>query len=504
VILLLAAALAADPTESRRHDGADVEPGPAPVASGFSFLGWLQVRGAATDVVTTNALLDGQIVGTLGGTNETTTQERPLALYSEQRLSAFLSYRPPVADGRLGLTAGFEIDFGFGDSSYATGGNRGGGFGADQVNLQTRRLHLDARAIQRPRHTLDLRLGLQMVTDGVRDPNTARREDLFGTGGGLALWGSEATGLTAYGVVRDASGVRLRYKAGAYTLWEFASGQVDDVTLYQADVELLPSWATYLGAHAWYLNDSSGGTQGPLGIGPTSALSELQGGPKLTYSDGAGNEAEEVNADVVWVGVDGGYNHDLGKGRFGVTGAVFSNLGRMTVPGVGWVGVQGVMAKAGFRARIAPGRGSLLRLDGLFVSGDNPATKPYDGLLTGNAWGVVGALHGGHGAVLLFPDVNAINRQAAVVYDVSNQGRGLLSGVVGLGYDVVPNRVNVSTTFAAASDVRRELMGVEINGRLEAEPLPFLTVGVTAAGVLASPLPQSPWTVLADLSWVVF
>lgn len=497
-------AFAVDPTEARKNDHEAVEPTPPPVGSGFSFLGVTQMRMVVTDVVTTNPLLDGQIIGKLGGTNGTTTQGAPLAWYSEQRVNGFLSYRPPVVDGRIGLTAAFEIDFGFGDDSYGARGNAGGGFGADQVNLQTRRLHMDIRAVDKPHHTLDLRLGLQFVSDGVRDPAVARRDDLFRTGGGLRFFGSEATGLTAYGTVRDAGGVRLRYKVGAYTLWEFKAAEVDDVTLYQVDAEVLPTWNTRVGVHGWYLNDSSGGTAGNLGRGPTSQLSELQGGPRLTYTDGAGNPAAEVNADVGWVGVDGGLNHDLGKGRLGVNGSFFANLGRITVPRRGWVGVSGFMADAEARYHYGAGRGSIVRLAGLYTSGDDPSTPAYTGVLTANSWGVVGAVYGSHGTYLLFPDISAINRQSSIAYDISNGGAGLITGQAGVGWDAIPNRLNVAVNGAVAANARAEYVGSEVNLRLEAEPIPFLKVGLTGALAFSDLFPVSPFTVFTDLEWVAF
>ncbi len=506
-------AWAVDPTEARRNDHEAVEPSPPPPTSGFSFLGVTQMRTVLTNVVTTNPLLDGQIVGQLGGTNSTTTrgpngggegEGGPLAWYSEQRVNGFFSYRPPVVDGRIGLTAAFEVDFGFGDDSYGNRGNAGGGFGADQVNLQTRRLHLDVRALDKPKHTIDVRLGLQFVSDGVRDPATARRDDLFRTGGGLRFFGSEASGVTVFGTVRGDAGVRARYKVGAYTLWEFRAGEVDDVTLFQADAELNPGWSTRVGVHGWYLNDSSGGATGNLGRGPTSQLSELQGGPKLAFTDGEGGPAAEVNADVGWVGVDGGLNHDLGKGRLGLNGALFANLGRITVPQRGWVAIGGLMANAELRYRYAPGRGSVIRVEGLFTSADNPATDSYDGVLTANSWGVVGAVYGSHGTYLLFPDITAINRQSAVVYDVSNAGSGLIGVNGGVAWDAIPNRLNLAVTGAVASDARRELVGSEVNLRVEGEPLPFLKLGLTGALAFTPRVPVAPFALFADLEWVAF
>jgi hypothetical protein len=504
--LLLAApvVVAADPTETRRYADERTEPPADLPKPGFSFLGLVQARTTVTDVITTNPLLDGQLVGALGGSNQTTTSDEALAVYSEQRVVGFLTYRPPLLDGRAALTAAFEVDFGFGDSAYGTGGNRGGGFGADQVNLQTRRVHADVRVLARPRHTLDLRLGLQFVADGARDPVGARPDDLFRAGGGLALWGSEAAGGTLFGAVRDASGVRLRYRLGGYTLWEQGSAKPDDTTLFVADVEWLPSHQTSLGLHAWYLNDDSGGVGGVLGVGPTSALAGLQGAPQLDFRLNPGDPAPLVNADVVWVGVSGAYNSGLGVGRLGARVGLFGNLGRLTVVDVGWSLVRGLWANGEVRYRWARGRGSIVRLEGVLATGDDPDTTDYEGVLTGNAWGTVGAVYGTHGAVLLHPDVGAVNRQVAAAYDVSMGGRGMLGGQLGFAWDVVPDRLNVGATVAHASRWNRSSIGTEVNLRLSGEILPFLQLGAVGAVLPGSGLQTMPWTAYGYLQWVVF
>ena len=101
-VFLLLSAFASDPTEVRRHPSDVVTPTPPDPPSGFSFLGVTQMRMVLTDVVTDNPLLDGQIVGQLGGTNGTTTLSDRTAWYSEQRVNGFFSYQPPILDGRVG------------------------------------------------------------------------------------------------------------------------------------------------------------------------------------------------------------------------------------------------------------------------------------------------------------------------------------------------------------------------------------------------------------------
>lgn len=508
--LALLVALADDPTEVRRHPDATVEPELPTPKSGFSFLGLVQARFVGTNIVTTSPLLDGQIVGQLGGINGTITSEEKTAWYAEQRVNGFFTYRPPILDRRVGLTAGFEIDFGFGDAAYGVTGNKGGGFGADQVNIQTRRLHVDVRALDKPRHTLDLRLGQQFLADTARDPALARPDDLFRTGGGLRFFGSDAAGLQAFGAVKDASGVRVRYRLGAFSLWEQGSGEFDDTTLFLADADLNVGNAGRIGVHGWYLNDDSNGTGGFFGVGPTSQLAELQGAARLDLRESDDETAPRAKADLGWVGLDASYNHGLAAGPFGVTGGAFLQTGRIsalatdTDDRLGWLRVLGMLAHGEARVRFAPGRGSVARLGAMFSTADNLDTADYGGVLTGNSYGIVGAIYAAHGTVLLHPDLTAINRQSAVVYDVSGAGNGVIAAQAAVGYDLVPNRVNLMVTAAHASSARLDPLGTELNLRLDMEPFLFFRVSVTGAVVLGTQLDVNPWTAYANLQWVVF
>lgn len=512
-LLWLATALAADPTEARaaRPDPyTGVVPEVAPKKDGITLLGLYQARSTLSNVITTSPFLDGQVVGVLGGTNATATSSEAKSFVTEQRLTGFAGWAPKLLDGRASITAGFEIDFAFGDQAYGEGGNTGGGFGADQVNLQTRRLYVDVVPVRAKNHHLTVRLGQQFVADGVRDPAAATGDDLWRTGGGMRFFGSEAAGLQAFGRVDDAGGTRVRYRAGAFTLWEQGSSLPDDVTLFLADAEYAPSYASGVGVHAWYLRDRSEGGAGLLGLGPTSGLSQLQGAPYLDLRTSSEEERPDVNADVLWFGVDGRLNHGLNHGPTGASGFFFLNPG--TLRPVGGLAAQtlGMAAGAEIRHRYAPGPGSVVRAELLWTSGDQPGGA-YRGVFTANSWGIVGAVYGSHNTVLLFPDVTAVNRQSSIVYDVTNQGRGLLAASASMGYDIVPHRVNATATVAHARTAYGAPVGTELNARITGEVLPFFDVGLTTAGVLGANLTAAdgsampdPWTAYLWTQWVMF
>ena len=494
-----APAIADDGTLPAEARAAEVAPAPAPGDVGLRFLGLFSTRATLTNVVTTNPLVNGQVIGELGGTNSTTTGTDTGA-FAEERLGAFFTYAPAVLDGRAALDAAFEIDFAFGDSSYGTGGNTGGAFGADSVNVQTRRL--DARVEAVEGHTVVV--GLQFVGDGVNDPARSRLDDLVRSGGRLMFFGSEAAGVSAYGRFGAAGAEVLRYRLGGFTLYEQAFASGDDVSLLVADVQLAPAHATRVGLHGWFLRDRAGGEAGIIGAGPSSALSEMQGGPRLDFRTGPDEPTPEVDADVGWVGLDYGYNAALDAGPVGVHGVVVANLGKIYVADHGDIGVSGALVDVEGRWRYAAGEGSVLRLEALYSTGDTDGDSTYTGVLTANSWGIVGALPSTHGTYLLFPDPGSINRAISVVPDVSGRGAGLVAMTTSLGYEPVPNRLGLTLGAAQAYSASASALGTEFNGRVYGRVFPLLTVSAAGAGVVGTALPEDPWTVLFSFDWLVF
>ncbi len=514
--LLTLTARAGEPAESRWADS--VQPGPAPVGSGFSGVALFQNRYVLSNVVTTNPFLDGQVVGKLGGINSTTVndggqdldgdgeidEKSGNASYVEQRLGLYFRYAPTIWSDKVALNTAFELDFLWGDQSGNVGGNTGGGFGADQVNIQTRRVNLAAKVLKHGHHEATLVSGLQFVSDGVYDPAKARPDELFRMGGGLRFWGSEAAGLSLYGRYKDDSGERLRYRLGGYTLSEQGVAIHDDTGLLMADVQVSPAYGIRLAGHAWALFDRSGGTGGAFGVGPSSQLSELQGGPSLDLRTAAETPKPLMDADLRWFGADGGYNTALDKGPVGVGALYILNQGTLYAEDVDPVAVLGWLADAELRVRWASGAGSVLRAEVLATSRDGTGATQYTGVVTGNSYGVVGALWGSHGSMLMLPDPWAVNRQTPIVPDVSNAGVGLRAADLSAGWDPIPNKLTVQAGATWAQDGLGEGLGTELNGRVIGHPWFLANLGLGVATVKGSRFDADPWTVIASYDQVFF
>ena len=513
IVTLTVAALAA-PTQAELA-ATSVKPEPL-VEDAFEAIGLYQARATSTSVGTTNPLLDGQVIGTLGGSNGTTVMPEGSAEFAEQRFNAFLTWRPVALDGRAELGAAFEVDMAFGDQSYAVGGNTGGAFGGDQVNLQTRRLFAAFSPRIGPDASVEIVTGLQLVTDGAHNPTGASPDALFRSGGRLMVVGTEAAGVTAYGKVFDSFGERLRWRLGAYTLYEVAFTEPDDVWLVAADLDVEVGWRTHVGVHSWTLLDRSGGGAGVLGVGPTSALSEMQGGPRLDLRAEGELEAPDAYTDVFWFAVDAGYDHTLSVGPIGLSGVAVVNVGRIYAGPFDRRPIAGGLVDGEARWRFASGRGSVARVEGLWTTRDDP-TDPsrYGGVVTANTWGIAAATYGTHGGLLLFPDIKAINRQSAIVYDVSGRGEGVIAANTTVGYDVIPDRLNTTAGVAHARNSSGVPWGTELHGHVGFEPWWLVDVGVHGGVVLpgsrslvsglttASGTSAVPWAMLLTCDWIL-
>lgn len=502
---------AAAPAESRVYEAEIVTPD-VPVPKSFKAIVQVQTRGAFTNLVSSNPLLDGQVVGTIGGTNGIIVDPGALSAYTEQRAGGFFSWKPDILDGKAGFNAAFEVDFAWGDRAYGTAGNVGGGYGGDTVNVQTRRLTADLwqSVGKKKQHHLHVVAGLQFLADSSSDPSATTPDGLFRSGGGLMFFGSEAAGLSLFGAYRDDVGTRFRYRLGTYTLVELGLGNPDDAWLSMADATWIPSGPVEVGLHAWWLRDHTGGQGGALGSGPSSPLSQMLGGPRVTPYGDDERPAENagIDTDVYYFSLDAGYNAKLTQGPFGIRALGLLNTGKITARGVRDVGLVGTLFDVEARLRWAQGKGSIVRAEVLYSTPDDgDASNQHFGVVTGNSYGFAGAIPNTHGTLLLFSDPRSINRLVAVVPDVSGGGLGVLGVTGSAGYDVVPDRLTATVGGGAALAPQRGTLGTEINAELEFEPFPFFKTYVTGAYVL--PGDQAMFTDPAfagyvGLDWLAF
>lgn len=489
---------------------------PAESEREFQFLAYWFSQGVSSNYYPTSDFLRGQVFGRLFGQNTTRSTDTATSFYVEQRLLPFFIYQPKLFNGRAILRASFEIDFTWGDAAYGSGGNFGGAVAGDQVNLQTQNVELELI----PYKNWSINLGLQRMYDNPNNPYRTLFDKLTNTGYRLMFWGTDATGIS----VRY-NGDYDRVKLGAWKFYENLIQKNDDVSMYEMmyDHDISRSWS--LGISLNYLRDRGSGEGGPsiLGQGLNSTLSNYNGSFRFPLG---GNP---YRADVFWLGSFYTHNPDYIEDTWMATGFLNYNFGTVDTLTIsdsyGQISsISGLTVNSKTGYRYGKTKGDRVELDLIYTSGDangiNDGT--YRGVLTGNNWGSPVSVWISHGAYILFPHGNVVNRFVSAVNDVSNMGYGLMGGTFNAYHDIIDNKLNVKIgTASALSNVNSpnggNQLGFEVNGRISWTPKVYMNLELHAAKLWlgnfydsprvngdVSERPADPWTVFLTYKWLMF
>ncbi|MCA9734450.1 MAG: hypothetical protein H6696_20070 [Deferribacteres bacterium] len=475
----------------------------------FNFIGYYFMRSEQNNYAPTNEFLKGQVVGRLFGGNTTRTSDNRSS-FSEMRFIPIIAYSPRLFDGWATMRMNFEFDWTLGDANYGAGGNFGGAFGADFVNMQTQNLFIEFR----PQKNLFVNAGLTRLFDNVSVPAYTFTSTLLNTGYRLAIWGSDASGVAYHHLQKN-----MRWKLGAYQLYENNVEQDDDVALFEALYEYDLDIINSIGFSAWYLKDRANGEGGVsiLGQGLNSGLSNYNG----VFNFNFGNE--KYKADILWLGSHFHGNPLLNQGRFGYNGFVLTNIGKAKSASHD-VDILGYAANLRLAYKYGRTANDQIVFDGIFTSGDkeNINDGKYTGILTGNNWTAPGAVFIGHGLYLLLPHGNVVNRFNAAVIDIQNLGYGFAGGSFYGSYDIIPNKFKVKLGLGSAvSPVSPanggNMIGTEVNFNILYRPKVFMDLELHAAYLALGDFfdsqtvnggqtskPDNPWTVFATLKWIMF
>lgn len=481
----------------------------------FQYIAYFYNHYVRSNIYPTNDFLKGQVIGRLYGQNTTTTSDSLNAGYFEQRILPFFIYQPKLFDGRATLRASFEIDFTWGDVSYGTGGNSGAGPSADQVNLQTQNIELEFI----PASGWAVNLGLQRMYDTPHNPYRTFFDRMLNTSYRLNYWGTDGVGVT---VRRDAD--LYKWKAGLFQLYENSIQSDDDVHMLEWTYRRSMNKKWNLGGSLYYVRDRSNGQGGPsiLGQGLNSTLNNYNGTFRFNFG------GTPYRADIAWLGAYFDYNESMMMDQWFLSGYANYNLGRTQLketdiwgdgPSIGGIGAN---LRAGYRYGKTPN--DAIWVDLLFTSGDDNGITDdkYSGVMTGNTWATPGGLHVSHGAYLLFPHANVVNRYVAAVTDLSNLGYGLTGGTVNLSKDFIPykldGKLGMATAISNVDPLRGgRFIGLESNLKLGYQLGVFMQLEFHAAYLWLgdfydSPItnggveerPVNPYTSLLVFKWLMF
>lgn len=475
----------------------------------ISVIGYYFMRGEQSNMAPTNEFLKGQVVGRLFGGNTVQTSDARSS-YFEQRFIPMIAYSPRLFDGWATVRMNFELDWTLGDANYGAGGNLGGAFAADFVNLQTQNLFVEFR----PKKTFFVNAGLTRLFDNVAVPAYTGTNQLLNTGYRLAFWGSDASGIAMHNLWPN-----QRIKAGAYQLYENNVNEDDDVTLFEVDYERDLDIVNSIGVSFWHLRDRATGEGGVsiLGQGLNCTLSNYNGVFNFNFGD------EKYTADINWLGTHFHGNPLLNQGRFGYNGFAVTNFGKAKSASYD-VDILGLAANLRLAYKYGRTPNDFIAADGIFTTGDkkNINDGKYTGVLTGNNWTSPGAVFYGHGLYLLLPHGLVVNRFTAAVLDIQNVGYGFAGGSLIGSRDIVRNKFKAKVGFGAAMapvapNLGGNFIGAEANFNLCYTLRVFMDLELHGAYLKlgdffdspemygsAKGRPQNPWTLFATLKWIMF
>ena len=509
--------------EERASREADPEP------KEFSLINYFFTRGTVTNQLADPSGLRGVSLGPIGVGegigSATAVTEDTTAYYIEQRWIPVVAYSPNFVDGLATFRAQFEIDFMWGQAANQIQNNQGGGFNADQVNLQTKNVNVGIYPTKNPRQ-LSLLVGTQSVYDSIYDPTITSLFDIVRTGYKLSFLGSDATGLSAYGALGGL------WKASFLPLGAAQPKKAteDDPSLafvYMGTLDyaypIQPG--TVVGLSFWHLEDDTRGAafafEGLVKSGPASSgLSAYTGTGRLNV--------EAASGRVEYLGAHFHHNINFRTSDFAASGFVMLNEGRYTTtkpdsaaqPSVHILGLAANLELAYNWGRSA---NDVITLEGMFTTGDSdPNDNKYTSAFTLNQYGLPGAVWFNHKTLILFPFTSTVSNYTGAVIDISNQGYGLLAGILAAKYDLIRDKLNVkvgaayaqSTVRPPATDLgveRGHTVGAEVNVELTYQIRYLMQIGLHGAYLFVGnffdgnrEVLTNPYAVYTTFTWYAF
>lgn len=506
------------------HDRSKDEPPPQ-----FRFISYFFTRATFTDMVGDPSGLKGVSLGPLGeqaGSLVESGLTGPAA-YFEQRWIPVIEFTPHFVDGLAAFHAQFRINYIWGLAANTVQGNQGGGFNAEQINIQTKNINVSLYPTRDP-DDITIILGTQPAYDSPLDPTRYGLNDLTRSGYKLSFLGSDATGVSVYS-----------QRGGLTKLsWlPLGSAQPDNATT--GDPRLKFVWlatldhqqeiapGTWIGASLWYLRDDTQGDadayQGLVRSGPASAgLS--------AYTGTAPFQIDDPSGWVGWIGINAHHNIDFRTGRFAADGFLMYNGGKFVSNDAATllnpsVTISGLTGDLELLYNWGHSINDVLSFETIDSSGDsNVNDGHYTSAFTMNYYGLPGATFFTHRTLLLFPFTSTVVNYSGAIADVSNQGAGLRSAIGAATYDLVPNKLNIKVglayarsqntpaSYAGSATPRGKSIGTEVNAELK-WTIRYLMIAGLHAGYLfrgdwfngeTSRVTQDPYALFTTFTWYAF
>ena len=493
----------------------------------FNLINYFFTRVSATNLVGDPVGLRGVSLGPIGNFAGSSVRADPgrETYFVEQRWIPILEYSPFFVDGLASFRAQFEVDYLWGRAANTVQQNEGGGFNADQINIQTKNVNVALYPTKDPSQ-LAILIGTQSVYDSVHDPTRSGLNDLIRTGYKLAFLGSDATGLSIFSGYKGLARLSL-IPLGSFQADVATNGdpRLKFVWTALADYTYPVRPGTNVGLSLWYLRDDTKGEayafEGLVRSGPGSpGLSAFTGAPQLSI--------DRPSGWVSWVGANFNHNIDFRTGRLAASGFAMYNHGQYRSNKEGTtlnpqLDISGLSANLELLYNYGRTANDLVSLEGMFSTGDdNLGDGRYTGAFTFNQYGLPGAVWFNHKMLLLFPFTSTVNNYTGAVTDISNQGFGLQTVLATGALDLIPNKLNlklgagyaqssVTPPESAPGVARGRVIGTEFNAELRYTLRYLMTVGLHGGYMIrgnfyaGNPrLTANPWAAFTTFTWYAF
>jgi hypothetical protein len=500
------------------------------ILSQFSLINYFFTRASATNEMPDPSGLRGVALGPIGIGRSigsaTRVGEGTEAFLVEQRWIPVITFSPFFTDGWASFRAAFEVDFAWGIAANTVQHNQGGGFNADQVNIQTKNVYAAIFPTKNERK-LALLLGTQPVYDSIYNPHHTSLFDIIKTGYKLSFLGSDATGLSVYSSYLGA--------LAKLSFLPFGASQPDKalqddpsfkfVYLLTADLAYPVMPGSVIGLSFWHLQDDTQGKayayEGLVNSGPASTgLSTFTGTGKL--------DIDEPSGYVDYLGFNFHHNIRFHTSDVALSGFLMYNFGRYKSNRDDTqlhqeVTIRGLAANLELMYNFGLSANDLITLEVMYASGDSdPNDDRYSSPFTMNFYGLPGAVWFNHKTLILFPFASTVSNYTGAVVDISNQGFGLLTPILTGAYDIIPYRLNLKLGAAFAmcaadppdlqQDIERgRIIGTELNLELRYHIRYLMTVGLHTGYLIRgdfydgnTEVNADPWAVFTTFTWYAF
>ena len=455
--------------------------------------------------------------GQAGVTNSGKTP--PTYSYIEQR--ARLMYIAKASDD-LKLVTHFEFDSRFGDNSYNSNGttrNNGGGIGADQTNLETKNIYLDFKV---PSTDVRVKAGIQGFTDNYKG----------------IIFNNDAAGVTAAGKTGN-----LSYQAGFFRFDDAVSTGANPTNTYYGAPTPTNATAAQIAANQY----PTGAANSTASFGAGNVINATAGkdsrdfytlGAKYAVSKDlvVGADYYLLYSDIFRATQDKSYvnmfgvNAEAKLGPATVSGFAVYQTGELATPtilGVTGKGHQGVSAFAGNLAAKMPVGPGTAKITALVLTGDSDTSTTGGDRTDFQTIMERGATNAGgtffeSGSMLLYRNPYATaGTDRAVVYDLNNNGRGIMT--VFAGYDLLLGKLFINSNVGIGLVAKNnnnyanglvnkgtsDVLGTELNTEIGYKVYDNLTASLSAAYMVLGDFysngnvgtPDNPYTTRITLNY---